>query len=258
MLNFLLSLPTWSGCILAMTSMAIFGLAVHFVSSSLFAKYKSDNVKDAALTLFGVLAILVSLLLSLAFGDVISDLVQIRNAVEREALAVNEAYGYLELYDIEKTSEIQTLLVEYAQAVVEEDWPDLADDRLSPRTDSVHRQITNALINLVPNSPIQEKLYNRIMDEIDLMSDYRFMRFENALSAPPVYVVVIVFGFFIQMTCYGAYRSEAPVNLLVVFYSLFVGLILYLILTLSDPFQGIGVEPTNFEILIEKLRSASG
>jgi hypothetical protein len=258
MLDFLLSLPTWSGCSLAMASMAIFGLVVHFVSSRLFAKFNSDNVKDAALSLFGVLAILVSLLLSLAFGDVISDLVQIRNAVEREVLAIKEAYIYSELYDIEKTSEIRALLVEYVQTVIEDDWPDLANDRLSPRTDKVHQQITNALINLVPNSPMQEKLHNHIMDEIDLMSDYRFMRFENALSAPPVYVLVIAFGLFIQMTCYGAYRSEAPVNLLVILYCLFVGLILYLILTLSDPFQGIGVEPTNFKILIEKLRSVSG
>ena len=258
MLDFILSLPTWSGCSLAMALMAVFGLVVYFFSSRLHAKFKSENVKEAALSLLGVLAILVSLLLSLAFGDVISELVQIRNAVEREVLAIKEADKYLELYDTEKASAIRSLLIEYAQAVIDDDWPALANDRLGQRTDKVHQQLTKALLELVPTKPLQEKLYTRIMDDFDLTSDYRFMRFENALSEPPVYVFVIAFGFFIQMVCYGAYRSEAPVNILVILYSLFVGLILYLILTLSDPFQGIGVEPTNFKILIENLQSASG
>ncbi len=258
MLEFLLSLPTWSGISLAMASMAVFGLVVHFISSRLHAKFKSQNVKEAALSLFGVLAILVSLLLSLAFGDVIAELVQIRNAVEREVLAIKEAYNYLELFDIEKTSKIRSLLIEYAQSVIDDDWPALAHDRLAQRTDKVAQQLTKAFTKLVPINPLQEMLHPRIAGDIDMMSDYRFSRFETAHSKPPVYVFVIVLGFLIQMACFGAYRPEAPINLLVLLYSLFIGLILYLILTLSDPFQGIGVEPTAFEILIEKLRSASG
>ena len=158
MLDFLLSLPTWSGISLAMASMAVFGLGVHFVSSRLHVKFKSENVKEAALSLFGVLAILVSLLLSLAFGDVIAELVQIRNAVEREVLAIKEAYNYLELYDIEKTSEIRSLLIEYAQSVVDDDWPALAHDRLGQRTDKVHQEIAKALMNFVPTNSKQENL----------------------------------------------------------------------------------------------------
>jgi len=39
-------------------------------------------------------------------------------------------------------------------------------------------------------------------------------------------------------------------------FTVFVGLVLYLVLALSDPFQGyLGVAPTSFEYLVETLQS---
>jgi hypothetical protein len=81
------------------------------------------------------------------------------------------------------------------------------------------------------------------------------IRLDNALAEPPVYVLVIIFGFIVTTPCFGAYRPQAPVVALVLLYTVFVGLVLYLILTLSDPFQGIGVQPTSFERLVETLQS---
>jgi hypothetical protein len=52
------------------------------------------------------------------------------------------------------------------------------------------------------------------------------------------------------------YRPHLPLVALVTLYTVFVGLVLYLILAMSDPFQGdIGVAPTSFEYLVEKLQS---
>jgi len=43
---------------------------------------------------------------------------------------------------------------------------------------------------------------------------------------------------------------------LVSFYTVFVGLVLFLIVKLSDPFQGdISVPPTAFEYLVEAMQS---
>jgi hypothetical protein len=58
------------------------------------------------------------------------------------------------------------------------------------------------------------------------------------------------------MMCFGAYRPQAPLVVLVFFITLFVGLVVFLIVKLSDPFQGdIGIEPTVFEHLVETLQS---
>jgi hypothetical protein len=58
-----------------------------------------------------------------------------------------------------------------------------------------------------------------------------------------------------KMACFGAYQPQGPLIVLVSLYTVFVGLVLYLILTLSDPYQGIGVDPTTFEFMVEKMQA---
>ena len=88
------------------------------------------------------------------------------------------------------------------------------------------------------------------------VSDHRFVRLDAALAKPPVYVNVIIFGFLVTMACFGAYRPQGPLVVLVSLYTVFVGLVLFLIVKLCDPFQGeIGVAPTAFEYLVETLQS---
>jgi ABC-type multidrug transport system fused ATPase/permease subunit len=234
---------------------AISGLAIYVISYQLIAKYQSDDLKDPTSSLFRVVGMLLSLMLSLAFGDVIIELVQIRNAVERETSAIADVYKDLELFDIERTRNIRTMLIDYTQAVIDDDWPALGEDKLGQRTDKLERQLSEAVIKLKPTTPIQEKLLSRIMADADLISDYRLNRLNNALVKPPVYIFVIILGFFVTMACFGAYRPQAPLVGLVLLYTLFVGLVLYLIVTLSDPFQGIGVQPTSFEYLVGKLQA---
>ncbi len=70
-----------------------------------------------------------------------------------------------------------------------------------------------------------------------------------------MYIYAIIFGFLVTMACFGAYRPQVPLVALVSLYTVFIGLVLYLILAVSDPFQGgLGVDPTPFELLVETLR----
>ena len=256
MIEFLLSLPTWVGCCVAMVSTTVVGLVVYLVSYKFISKYQRYDLKDPTSNLFRVVGLLVSLMLSLAFSEVLAELRTIRNAVEREAVAISDIFTNLELFDIERTREIRTILVEYAQAVIDDDWPALADDRLGQRTGALKRQLTEAVINLEPATPTQEKLWSFIVADIDALSDHRFIRLKNALAKPSVFIYVIIFGFLVTMACFGAYRPQAPIVVLLSLYTLFVGLVLFLIVKLSDPFQGdIGVAPTAFEYLIETLQS---
>jgi hypothetical protein len=94
------------------------------------------------------------------------------------------------------------------------------------------------------------------MADIDALSDHRVVRLDSALAQPPVYVYVLIFGFLSTLACFGVYRPHAPLIVLVTLYTLFIGLVVYLVLALSDPFQGsFGVAPTPFEYLVETLQS---
>jgi len=238
-----------------MVSTALLGLVVYVVSYKFITKYKSDDLRGPSSSLFRVVGLLLSLMLSLAFGEVIVELVTIRNAVEREAVAISDTHKNLKLFDINRTGEIQTILIDYTQAVIDDDWPALANDNLGQRAGALEQQLSDAVMKLKPTTAMQEKLWSRIIDDIDRMADYRLTRLDYAVAEPPVYIFVIIFGFFVTMACFGSHRPQTPLIVLVLLYTVFIGWVLYLILTLSDPFQGIGVEPTSFEQLVEKLQS---
>ena len=258
MIEFLLLLPTWVGCCIAMVSTTVVGLVVYLIFYKFISKYQSYDLKDPTSSLFRVVGLLVSLMLSLAFSEVITDLSTIRNAIEREAVAISDTFEALKLFDIERTREIRTILIEYTQAVIDDDWPALANDKLGLRAGDIKNRLTEAVMNLEPATSNQKKLWAFIAADLDVLSDHRFIRLDNALEKPPVFVYVIIFGFLVTMACFGVYRPQAPLIVLVTLYTVFVGLVLYLVLALSDPFQGdIGVAPTAFEYLIETMLSGT-
>ena len=58
------------------------------------------------------------------------------------------------------------------------------------------------------------------------------------------------------MTSFGAYQPQVPLIALAFLFTAFIGLMLFLVLSLSDPFHGgTTIDPTPFERLIETLRS---
>jgi hypothetical protein len=139
--------------------------------------------------------------------------------------------------------------------VIDDDWPALANDELADRTTTLLRQLETAALNLKANNAIEEKMWTRIIASIDLISDFRVSRLQQALARPPFFLIVVLFGFFVTMVCFGLYKPLGPLVVLVTLYIFFVGLVVYLILAFSDPFQGVpGVDTAPLDFTIEKMR----
>ena len=256
MIEFILSLPTWVGCSITMGSAALAGLVVYLAFHKLISRYKSQDIKEPTNNLFRVVGMLVSLMLALTFSEVMTEQRTIRNAVQRETVAISDIFEVLKLFDTERTREIRTNLINYSQAIIDDEWPTLADDRLSQRVGVLKMKLVVDVLNLKPANPTQKKLLSLIIADIDALSDYRVVRLDSALAKPPVYANVIIFGFLVTMAFFGAYRPQVPLVVLLSLYTVFVGLVLYLVLGLSDPFQGdLGIAPSEFEYLVETLQS---
>jgi len=166
-----------------------------------------------------------------------------------------DTYKELQRFDREGTRDIQQLVIDYVQAVIDDDWPALADDRLGQRTGALYDQLQLRVIAMKPDTAAQHELWIRIQADLDAVSDHRLVRLDNALAEPPVYLYVVYFGFLLTMVCFGIYRPQPPLLILVSLYTTFIGLVLYLILALSDPFQGgLGVSPDTFRQILETMR----
>jgi len=256
MVEYILSLPDLLGGLITVLFCTLSGLSVYLFSYKIIAKYQSSDLKDPASGLFRLVGILVSLVLSLAFGQVVVEWRDIQNAIKGEIVAITDISLELQYYETKEAQEIHDKLIDYCQAVIEDDWPALADDQLGKQATRELLQLIEGANRIRTTSPAQEAIKSNIKAEIDRVTDFRLTRLNNALAQPPVYVFVTILGFLIAMACFGVYRPQGPLIYLVTLYTLFVGIVLYLILTLSDPFQGvIHIEPELHERLVEYLRT---
>ena len=257
MIEDLLALPTIVGFIIVVGLTVTLGMTTYVVSYKLIAaRYRTEEMKDAASSMFRVVGMLVSLFLSLSFADVLVELNTLQNSVQGEAGAIADTYIDLLQFGTEETEEIRALLTDYTQSVVDDDWPALSNDRLGKQTTALLRKLETAALNLEATTPIEEKMWTRIIANIDLISDFRLSRLQQALAQPPFFLIVVLFGFFVTMVCFGLHRPLGPVVVLVSLYVFFVGLVLYLILAFSDPFQGIpGVDTAPLDYTIDRMKN---
>lgn len=247
------------GCLISAAIATVVGVAVYLASYRILSRKADGDLKDASGSLFRVIGMLVSLMLSLAFADVVAEMAATRGAIEREVVALTGAYEDLRRFSGDDTAEIRVLLVDYARAVIEDDWPALADDRLGEKAGALLREISDRVFELESSTPVQEQLWSRLLARIDAVADHRLVRLDNARAKPPGFLYVVVLGFLITMVCFGAYRPQPPLVTLLALFSAFFGLVFYLVLTLADPFQGtIGVEPDRFEDVVEVMERREG
>lgn len=254
----LLHLPVLLGAAALMALMTLVGLFFYYLSQGLFARSESKEARRAANYLFRGVGILVSLFLSLTFADVVLEMNQIETAIEREALMIEDIYRDLDRYGSGRARRAKDLLVEYVGAVIDHDWPALADDRLSQEARMLFANLEHEVLHLEDDTELQGILRPRIIADVDLISDLRLTRLELALAKPPVFLIVVFFGFLITMVCFGAHAPTRLILMLLSLYTLLIGLVVYLILAYSDPFQGAtGIDPTSLQYVLDQIQNGS-
>ena len=168
---------------------------------------------------------------------------------------IEDIYRDLDRYDSSRARWAQTLVVDYIQAVIEHDWPALANDSLSEEARNIFGQLEYEVPHLEDDTELQGILRSRIISDVDLVSDLRLIRLEQALAKPPLFLIVVIFGFLITMVCFGPHEPNRLTVFLLSLYTLLIGLVIYLILAYSDPFQGsTGIEPTSLKFVLEEIR----
>jgi len=256
MVDRLLELPTVIGCLIVMGIAVMVGLVTYLGSYRLLFNRRSEEQADATRAIFLAIGLLVGLFLSLTFANVVVELNTIKRSVEREAITISELHHKLQRFDSSQADLIQTLLITYTQAAIENDWPALANDRLSDQTEHLLRQLELAILDLEPTNVVQEKSWDRLITDVDRIADYRLSRLEQALAHPPFFLIVVCCGFFLTMVCLGIHPPARSLIVLIALYMTFVGLIIYLILAFSDPFQGVpGIDPAPLEYVLQQMQT---
>lgn len=255
MIDIIMSLPTILSAPLMTLLIASFGMGTYFLAYKLSAEYRTKETREATLTIFNVVGVLLSLFLSLTFADVMIELNSIENAIEKEATALSDIHNDLRRFDSDETKDMQELIVDYTQAIIDDDWPALADDGLGDQAGALLRKLEDSALKLHIDNEMQETLRSRIIADVDLLPDYRLSRLGAAFAKPPFYLVVVLFAYLFTMLRLALYPQSRAVVTIAALYVLLIGMIVFLIHAFSDPFHGAtGVDPAPLEYLLEKLQ----
>jgi Protein of unknown function (DUF4239) len=160
---------------------------------------------------------------------------------------------------------IQELARSYAQVVVEEEWPLMAQGRASPKAWATLDELRGAILGLDPTTgaqqvPYSQARYNEMLEQLHGLGDARRERLLAASDGlPPILWVVLILGGVITIAFTYLFGLDNNVIhiLMVAALAMILSLSLFTIAALDYPFQGdVRIHPAAFEQVLERFRES--
>ena len=177
--------------------------------------------------------------------------------VSEEATALAALYRDVSSYPEPIRPELQDELREYTRYVIEEAWP--LQRRGKVPADGVERmnRFQSTLFSFEPATEGQKLLHGETLRAYNQMIKARRLRLDAVKTGlPSVMWAVIVFGAFIGLSASFFFKVEDARlhGMEVLLLAVFIGLIIFMILSLDRPFRGdlgVGAEP--YQLIYDQL-----
>ncbi len=179
------------------------------------------------------------------------------NKVDEEASALAALYRDVSSFPEPKRAELQADLREYAHQVIDVAWP-LQRRGIVPQNSAVAlMSIQTHLASFEPVTEGQKTLHAEAYREFDRVVELRRIRLRSVLAGlpAPLWSVMLVGAFVsIALTWFFDMRSQSMHFWMTVMFSGLLGLLVFLLAAMDNPFRGeISVGPEAFELVYEQL-----
>jgi hypothetical protein len=227
----------------------------YLIARRLFQRRATERTYDLAGSVMFRIGALHALILALMFAHVTALFLDLRNAVTEEAAATADVYYDLERYDAESMEIVRRDLALYAGTVINEEWPLLADRRLSAEAWAQWRKVFDAVLDLEPGDRRQEDLRASMIKNMESIARFRERRKIGSLgNVPPMFWVVAIAGFVLICLPYFVYESSPTNIMLLCIFAAYNGLVLYVIYATGHPFDGpVVVDPVPFRAVFGNI-----
>jgi len=251
----LVGLPPVIGGTIFAAAAVVTGLGTYAGARIIVGKQAIFENNNLAMQLFRVVGTLLVLLLSLTFADVRIETGAIRNSVDVEAGLLGDTFKNLDTFDSAEAEAITAQLVEYIDAVIEDEWEAMRRGEIAENVIDLFRNIEIAVLTLETTTPLQEELHRQIIDDIDAVSDSRLLRLTKISKTVPVFLYVALLAFLWSNAMLSVFTPRNKAVFFIGGYCAFVGIVVYVILAMSSHFEGIGaVTPDSLEYLSDYVK----
>jgi hypothetical protein len=209
--------------------------------------------------IYGVIGVVYAVLLGFTAIVVWEQFRNAQEGVEREADALADLHRDAQNFPPEVREQVALRVRAYARAVIEKEWPAMAEGQSSPETWAEYEQLWRTYDEFTPHEDHQRAWYAESIRQLNALGDERRDRLLRVRSHLPTViwsvllaggVVTIGFTFF-----FGTQNSRAQ-GLMTAALAFTIGVVLLSILALEQPFAGITrVHPEAFR-QVEKILGA--
>ncbi|RLD23715.1 MAG: hypothetical protein DRI71_04660 [Bacteroidetes bacterium] len=256
MIDFLLGISLVSGLMIFLFVISIFSLLVYLTSHYFIKGQLQKNHEKVGRILFRVSASLLGLILSITFANQRVNYFSLKRSIEAEAATIVDIKVDIDLYDNEEAELIKEKLMEYVMHVSTDGWKSLQNDPFRSKAFVLFQDIYVSINHLEVQTPLQTRLKNNMLSDIDHLSDYLQVRLYSFREKSNPLIYTSVFGILGIMILFSVYPPDKLTIGFLLIYVAFIGIVLYFILMMSNPLKGpLMIEPGPFLLIKETIES---
>jgi hypothetical protein len=190
------------------------------------------------------------------------ELMRTHTSIDTEASRVADLSRLALGFSPEVEKGVRKDLLGYLHAVVESEWPALAEGRPSPRAHEALSALWRRYRGIDPQGPREEALYAASLDALTDVSDARRQRIETAAVSLSALLWVLLWGgaaLVLAMSLLLAIERTAFHTAMVASLAVLIGVSLFLVHALDNPFRfPTGVSADRYATEIEHVSHPQG
>ena len=254
---FFLKLPPIVGAFIATLLSVAFTSAVFITAHLLFRGKRPDHTRSFAQQMAFRIGTLHALIISLVFGALASDYIDLEKKLDNEAAAVGSVYAAMNNIQSDDTERIRGQLLLYLKDVIDKEWGKTAESPLSASTGQILFGIIKKLENWKPSLPLEKKIKSYSIDMILEINEMRIGRLYGWYreEVPVIFWIVAGAGFILTLIPYLSVELTRFRFILINCYSAMIGITFYGIIVLNNPFLCGLVAPTPHQMVYEQIKT---
>ena len=152
---------------------------------------------------------------------------------------------------------LTTDITQYMRAVIEDDWPAMSNDRLSPQTQDLYLAIWHSVLDLQPQTAKDVVLYQCMIEKLDDFAESRrdrLLYMQTALP-PVIWDFLLVFGVItIAFTYFFGMPRLLPQLIITIALTGTVACTMFIIWEMQTPFSGaVRVPDRAFRVVLSTI-----
>jgi hypothetical protein len=198
-----------------------------------------------------VVGMMFAVLLGFMVGDAMTRFAAARTTTQQEAASLADVFRLADGLPADKRAKIQALCLQYGKAVVEVEWPLLAQKKSSKTAWQTYADLSKECVKYEPKTQAQSNVQQSMLPAVVSLGDNRRLRVEalNSNLSPILWLVLLIGGAAtILFTYFFGARDQNIQVIMVAIVSLVICLNIFLLASYDDPFSGdVMVHPTAFQ-----------